>query len=538
MRTLVCLLLLVVGQEAAAEELRIALLVAHPLGGDDLTPLRYTANDVERVREVLQLLGGFDPKNIMVSFGEDADEVAQHFTTIREKIQYHNLNSTDPSLFVFYYSGHAKDGTLRLGDSQLALTEVKDLTEKTQANLRVALLDACRSGSITRLKGAQKGEPLPIEVDDHVEQSGQVLITASSEHEDAQESDEIQGSFFTHFLTSGLRGMADTNQDQAVTLAEAYAYAYGNTVARTVATKGGIQHPTYRFDLRGAGDVVVTRTEKPPSSIAFGQSLAGRFLIFDRERKVIVAEFEKSSGDVVVVPVGPGNYVVKKRETDHVMLQKIRVARAEMAQVDPSVMQKVSFADDYAKGAMVTSEEIKFGRIGVKLSTGIVTQTFLSSPARDDYFPNVTGFQVAFDLDNLLRKYWGLRFDMSLSGSGERKLQLNDPYVGDLNYRVSVSQVTTGIGLITNWPLTERISAGALARLGFILLNRRFVGIEIPNQSFSTMTPGVGAHLSVRIFDWLSAGIQARVHYMFFNVDRSQSLAYIDGGAALTAVFR
>ena len=68
------------------------------------------------------------------------------------------------------------------------------------------------------------------------EQTGQVLITASSASEDAQESDAIQGSFFTHFLTSGLRGAADRDNDGKVTLGEAYEFAYAHTVSNTVGT--------------------------------------------------------------------------------------------------------------------------------------------------------------------------------------------------------------------------------------------------------------------------------------------------------------
>ena len=56
-----------------------------------------------------------------------------------------------------------------------------------------------------------------------------------------------------------MRGDADRDHDGRVTLDEAYAYAYGRTVAATAATRAGAQHPTYAFDLKGAGDVVLTQ---------------------------------------------------------------------------------------------------------------------------------------------------------------------------------------------------------------------------------------------------------------------------------------
>ncbi|MEL6545306.1 MAG: caspase family protein, partial [Myxococcota bacterium] len=232
---------------------RVALLVAHPFGGSGLIPLRYTENDLERMREVLASLGNFAEEDIVLSYGEDADTVVSRFYDASSRL------SGSDDVFVFYYSGHAKDGALRLGDTRLPLVEVHDLIAQSGAELRIGFLDSCRSGGITRVKGAKLKAPVPIRVDDAVTQNGTVLITASSENEDAQESDAIQGSFFTHYITSGLRGAADENLDGDVTLSEAYGYAYAYTVSRTIGTRGGVQHPTYRFDLRGAGNVVLTR---------------------------------------------------------------------------------------------------------------------------------------------------------------------------------------------------------------------------------------------------------------------------------------
>ena len=90
----------------------------------------------------------------------------------------------------------------------------------------------------------------------------------------SQESDEIQGSFFTHHLTTGLRGDADQNRDGRVTLDEAYTYAYARTVAATAATRGGAQHPTYEYDLRGAGDVVLSRPSSGAVTVTFPEALS------------------------------------------------------------------------------------------------------------------------------------------------------------------------------------------------------------------------------------------------------------------------
>ena len=59
---------------------------------------------------------------------------------------------------------------------------------------------------------------------------GHAFLTSSSADEAAQESDRIGGSFFTHYLITGLRGGADANADGKVTLGEAYQFAFAETV--------------------------------------------------------------------------------------------------------------------------------------------------------------------------------------------------------------------------------------------------------------------------------------------------------------------
>ena len=73
--------------------------------------------------------------------------------------------------------------------------------------------------------------------DQSIDVRGHAILTASAEDEAAQESDRIGGSFFTHYLVSGLRGAADSSADGRVTLTEAYRFAFDETLARTGTTK-------------------------------------------------------------------------------------------------------------------------------------------------------------------------------------------------------------------------------------------------------------------------------------------------------------
>ena len=71
---------------------------------------------------------------------------------------------------------------------------------------------------------------------DDLASTGEALLTSSAADENALESKEIRGSFFSHHLVSGLRGAADSSGDGQVTLAEASSKAIEN-IARAVGDK-------------------------------------------------------------------------------------------------------------------------------------------------------------------------------------------------------------------------------------------------------------------------------------------------------------
>ena len=124
------------------------------------------------------------------------------------------------------------------------------------ARLRVLIIDACPLGPPSR--APQGGRPAPAIRLALTQAAGVVVLTASAAGEAAQESPAVGASFFTHHLLSGLLGAADANRDGKVTITEAYDYAYSNTLRDSSATLAGMQHPSYRYDVRGQGEVELT----------------------------------------------------------------------------------------------------------------------------------------------------------------------------------------------------------------------------------------------------------------------------------------
>jgi len=146
--------------------------------------------------------------------------------------------SSDTVLFV-YYSGHADADRLHLGGSYLGVRELRDILAGSSAGSRVLVIDACRSGSMTRVKGGSPTPPFSVHLDEMPPPAGFAILTSSAEGEDSQESDALAGSFFTHYFNSGLIGAADQNHDGQVTLAEAFSFASEQTFRATLATTAG-----------------------------------------------------------------------------------------------------------------------------------------------------------------------------------------------------------------------------------------------------------------------------------------------------------
>src|SRR5262249_48111245 len=191
-----------------------------------------------------------------------ADDVRRALDDLKARIS----QAHEETVFFVYFSGHAKDGDLRLGDSRMPLSELRDALRDAPADVRIGRLDSCQSGAITRSKGVRSAPAFDVQKAQaaSTRPHGLVLIASSSADEESQESDDIGASFFTHYLASGLLGDADASGDGKVTLAEAYAYAYSRTVGETLS-----QHPVYLYDLGAAGDLVLTALAPAPGARAF-----------------------------------------------------------------------------------------------------------------------------------------------------------------------------------------------------------------------------------------------------------------------------
>ena len=293
-------------QPAAAEVRRLVLAAGANNGGVDRELLRYAVSDAEHFVEVLQEMGGLDPADVLLLRDPDLTAFEQGLADLGRRVRAASWRG-DRLEVLLYYSGHADEEGLLLAGDHLGYQQVLDSLKTTKAAVRIAVLDACNSGTITRIKG---GKPRPpFLVDESFDMRGYAFLTSSSADEAAQESDQIEASFFTHYLISGMRGAADVTGDGRVTLHEAYQFAFDETRARTIGTVGGTQHPAYEGQMRGTGGVVMTEVRRNAAGLLLAEDLAGRLSIRNAQQRLVV-ELNKSPGRVVELGLVPGAYTL------------------------------------------------------------------------------------------------------------------------------------------------------------------------------------------------------------------------------------
>lgn len=284
--------------------------------------LLYAERDAREVAEVLRTEGGVATHRILLLLGADAQTVRQELLRINTAIRAVARAGGTATALVVFYSGHADADALHMGRSTLPFDELRALVESSPASLRLLVVDACRSGSVTRVKGVEPAdtfeialEEIALEEDGGAE--GMAILTSSAAGESSQESDRLRASFFTHHLINALRGAADRNGDGQVTLGEAYGYTYAQTLRSSGRTLD-LQHPTYRYDVKGRGELVLTA----PGADTRGTGLlrlaeAGTYLVTEqRGGGPVVAEISPPRDRARLALPASGYFVQHRRATE------------------------------------------------------------------------------------------------------------------------------------------------------------------------------------------------------------------------------
>ncbi|PCC70270.1 hypothetical protein SAMN02745121_03402 [Nannocystis exedens] len=285
---------------------RIALIVGANDGGPGRVKLRYAGSDAKGLSRVLAEVGGIDRRDSFVLIDPSPTQFLDGFRWAQDRVAKARA-AGERVQFLFYYSGHADDRGVHLGASQIDYPKLRGLIHAVDAQVRLGLLDSCSSGAFVRLKGGKMRPPLSTG-DPNIQ--GHAFLTSSSAEEAAQESDRIGGSYFTHYLVSGLRGAADVNRDRRVTLHEAYRFAFDETLKGTETTLGRAQHPVYDIQLVGTGDLVMTDLRETTATLDIHSSVGGRVYVRDADGRLAAELYKGVGAGAVSLALEPGRYSI------------------------------------------------------------------------------------------------------------------------------------------------------------------------------------------------------------------------------------
>ena len=405
---LLCLLSLGFARAAQAEQggalRRYALIVAANDGGPEREPLQYAERDARAVSTVLEQLGGVETSDVISLAQPSRSALSAAFATLHERVLSAQRGGARTEV-VFYYSGHSDETALLFGRERMSYGELRTALDELPVDVRIAILDSCASGAFTRLKGGTRRAPFLL--DSSTQVRGHAFLTSSSANEAAQESDRIGGSFFTHYLVSGLRGAADTSGDRKITLTEAYRFAFEETLARTAQTKFGSQHPAYEIRLAGTGDLVMTDLRATSAELVLDESVEGRLFAWSAARTLLL-EVYKARGKRLFLALPPGAYRLELSRPPHFYSASVAARAGGSQAIGAASFREVPREETLARGVIEVVEVRPF-------SASVVPPISTNGRRRRGPIENHLSVSVLYDDPDLLT---GL--ELGLLGVGAR----------------------------------------------------------------------------------------------------------------------
>jgi Caspase domain len=498
---------------------RFAIIVGNDQGGRDTRPLLYATEDARKIWEILTRLGSVRSDDTVLLLDADARRFSNALGDMEVRARAAGLRGEKTTLII-YYSGHAKDGSLRLGDSLVPLAPLKARLAGAPFDVRIGIFDSCQSGAPTRTKGARHAPAFEIDTRSDREARGTVILTSSASDEDSQESDQIGGSYFSHHLTSGLLGGADKSGDGRVTLSEAYAYAYDRTVADTADSAAGTQHPTFSYDLAGNGDLVLTDVVTRREGLLIpGEAPPGTYFLIDT-KGYVAAEIIKVGGAARRIALAPGHYRIKRRLADRLRIGEVDIPPGQLVALVEPLLRDVPFSDDPVKGAIREPQAIARWSVGL----GAGYQSVFAAPSAG-LFPAAGMIGLDFALRDFFRRDWVWGFDVAAGGT---HAEVALPTVV-LPYRFS--ELSIASSLLSEWrrPAFGRLIPFIGARVALLVMSRKFDDQALPDQFFATLSPGLTAGARFRLGDAWAVVLRGRLHYLLYNVDATnRSMGYFE----------
>jgi PKD repeat protein len=259
----------------------------------EVKDLQYAAADASAMARWL-LDAGVEQDHIRLLLDRDGPQddlgglVARRATlvNVRDALGWLRRVAKPDDLALIHFSGHGfqgadDDGDERDGvdeffvlwdtvdaakeDTALRDDEFGQALDRIESQHVVVFFDGCYSGGLSRsLPSSARPVADKQDLFSDFSVEGRLVFSASTESQDAFESDELKHGIFSYYLLEGLRGAADATGDGRVTAWELYEYVARTVPERALLERNAKQQP----QLLGEGEVrvLLAQAALPPTA--------------------------------------------------------------------------------------------------------------------------------------------------------------------------------------------------------------------------------------------------------------------------------
>ena len=201
---------------------------------EDITDLPFCATDCIELKNVFNNHLGIDDENIYF-VGNDIDQEVSKADILKNVIQLRRKAEPD-DIIIFYFSGHGFSenniGYLATSDTDfdiasdtsIPITRIRDELNKSDAKIKILIIDSCYSGIGTGKKFDNKmSEEFENSLFSDISE-GWIIFASCKRNEMSYSLENESMSVFSSFLIEGLKGNADADNDSIISLEDLRLY--------------------------------------------------------------------------------------------------------------------------------------------------------------------------------------------------------------------------------------------------------------------------------------------------------------------------
>ncbi|MBK7870975.1 MAG: caspase family protein [Saprospiraceae bacterium] len=211
--------------------LKIWAVIVGVAAYNHMPALRYTDDDAYRIHSFLQSPAGGALPDEQIRILIDEEATLANIKSAMDEV----FGKAGPNdMVMLYFSGHGLKGSFLPIDfdgfnNKLLHEDVAAILKKSPAKYKLCIADACHSGSLLAMRSASAQAILTSYYETLAQaEPGTALIMSSKSEETSLESSGLRQGVFTHFLIRGLKGEADNDGNNIVSVEELFSFVFDN----------------------------------------------------------------------------------------------------------------------------------------------------------------------------------------------------------------------------------------------------------------------------------------------------------------------